>query len=179
MIESKNLKYNYTASMNKINFSIEKFNRQQKYYLEMNLHNLTQEYNRLRNKIQVKEKEYSKLNSYINSMNVYKITGSKQEREAQLYELQSKITSLNGRLRKSRLYEKKLQKIIEICEINKIQNENWMRNLNFYIKNLLKLKEMEKTKISDIKKKNEKIQKMINQIIKIYNDKIMFNKQYT
>ena len=28
--------------------------------------------------------------------------------------------------------KKRMQRIIEVCEINKIQNEEWIRGLNFY-----------------------------------------------
>lgn len=54
-----------------------------------------------------------------------------------------------------------------------------MRNLNFYIKNLFKIKEIEKKKIKDLKEKITEIKKQTKEIISVYNNKMKYNKIYT
>lgn len=42
-------------------------------------------------------------------------------------------------LMKSQEQKARMMRIIEICDINKIQNEEWIRGLNFYVGNLKKV----------------------------------------
>lgn len=50
-------------------------------------------------------------------------------------ELSISLAEIEKKVIKAQEQKKRLQRIIEICEINKIQNEEWIRGLNYYITN--------------------------------------------
>ena len=60
-------------------------------------------------------------------------------------------------------------RIIEICELNSIQNEEWIRNLQFYLTNMRKAIKFLKEEIGSATSDTEQYTKLCEQFIKSYN----------
>jgi hypothetical protein len=63
----------------------------------------------------------------------------------------------------------RMQRIIEICETNKIQNEEWIRGLNFYLTNLKKAIKFEKEEIKNIDAELDQFNSLNEHFLKNYN----------
>jgi hypothetical protein len=63
----------------------------------------------------------------------------------------------------------RMTRIIEICETNKIQNEEWIRGLNFYLTNLKKAIKFEKEEIKNIEAELDQFNSLNEHFLKNYN----------
>ena len=72
------------------------------------------------------------------------------EHQDQIMELGDHLLDTEKKTMNSHDQKSRMERIIEICEINKIQNEEWIRGLNFYLTNLKKAIKFEKDEIKVI-----------------------------
>lgn len=50
----------------------------------------------------------------------------------ELMELETSLADNERKMHRAQEQQKRMERIIEICDINKIQNEEWIRGLNYY-----------------------------------------------
>ena len=68
----------------------------------------------------------------------------------QLNDLHTDLIETERKLTRTQEQKSRTVRVIEICEINQIQNEEWIRGLNFYLSNLKKVINTEKTELKEI-----------------------------
>ena len=92
---------------------------------------LTADLNHVSDRIRLQNREIERLQSTLDNMKVPgnqeydQILQNKQELINKAYALKEKV-KLNKR------FKDRIERINVICEINKLQNEEWIRNLTFY-----------------------------------------------
>lgn len=67
--------------------------------------------------------------------------------------------------------QRRLQKIIEICMLNKDVNEKWTRKLNYFISNMSKMAKKIQEKISKAERDSSELQKLITALDKVQRQK--------
>jgi len=98
---------------------------------------LVNDLNKVSNRIRLQKKEIKRLQSTLNNMRIpnndeyeaFKKT--KQEMINRAYKLREKVRS-------NQKFKERIERINSVCDINKIQNKEWIRRLTFYQGNLSK-----------------------------------------
>ena len=81
------------------------------------------------------------------------------------------MENLKMQLKKHDDFKDRMERVIHVCEINKIQNEDWIRNLNFYKSNLQTVTHEMKTKLDSLKKNMKGLEDKEEAIRDEYNHK--------
>ena len=74
--------------------------------------------------------------------------------EGEMQTLANNIKRMQEEQAREKASEQRMNRIIDICNSNKSQNEEWIKELTRYNSSLLKVLDQEKKKLSEIKKKN-------------------------
>jgi membrane-anchored protein YejM (alkaline phosphatase superfamily) len=96
----------------------------------------------------------------------------------ELLDLHSDLCNNEVRMMRSQEQRERMRRIIEICEINQIQNEEWIRGLNFYLTNLRKVIKSEKSDIKDTEKDLGDYEILSHQFVKNYNKGVRNHQSY-
>lgn len=67
-----------------------------------------------------------------------------------LNDLHTDLIETERKLTRTQEQKSRTVRVIEICEINQIQNEEWIRGLNFYLSNLKKVIYTEKSELKEL-----------------------------
>lgn len=132
---------------------------------------LTKEFNRLFDETRSKKKVLDAL-----YMREYAMNGPDPNVEIGMkQELSDSLAKMSGIERqKVKSIEKKIrhERIIDICELNSIQNEQWIRGLNFYLSNMRKMIKKEKFEISVLEKDIETLTGMNEDFVRSHNSNV-------
>lgn len=132
---------------------------------------LCKEFNRLVDETRGKKKVLDAL-----YMREFAMTGPDPSVEIGMkQELSESVSKMGGIERqKVKSIEKKIrhERIIDICELNSIQNEQWIRGLNFYLSNLRKMIKKEKSEISVLEKDIETLTGMNEDFVRSHNSNV-------
>jgi hypothetical protein len=132
---------------------------------------LTKEFNRLFDESRNKKKVLDAL-----YMREFAMTGPNPNVEIGMkQELSDSIAKMSGiEKQKVKSIEKKIrhERIIDICELNSIQNEQWIRGLNFYLSNMRKMIKKEKSEISVLEKDIETLTGMNEDFVRSHNSNV-------
>lgn len=89
--------------------------------------------------------------------------------ENEIFDLNSEFTDIEKKVERAIEQQKRLERIIEICELNQIQNEEWIRSQNFYQSNLRKALRYEKVEIGGMQIECDQYDSSIHMFVKHYN----------
>lgn len=95
--------------------------------------------------------------------------------QGELFELKDNLDNKLTQLDKSFTQQKRMVRILDICEINRVQNEEWIRGLNFYQTNLRKMIKFENYEIKQIDKDITTYGIISENFIKNYNKGIIMH----
>ena len=84
-------------------------------------------------------------------------------------ELRSKAQSYHEVLMKQKRFKNRMLRIKELCEMNQLQNEEWIRKLTYYQNNINKAIDMQNAKIEKIELERFHIAEKSQQLIEEYN----------
>ena len=110
---------------------------------------LYKELNVVMNSIKKQQKQIAQQQSVLNNMPTAGEL-SHIDLEDQLRKKQVALEGLKMQLKKHDDFKDRMERVIHVCEINKIQNEDWIRNLNFYKSNLQTVTQEMKTKLDSL-----------------------------
>lgn len=120
--------------------------------------------------IRLQKREIERLQSTLDNM---KVPGT-QEYDSILQnkqELVNKAFALKEKVKINKRLKDRIERINQICEINKLQNEEWIRNLTFYQSNLAKAIAMLEKDIEKIRNEEIQLAEKTQQLIEAYNVK--------
>ena len=129
---------------------------------------LVNDLNKVSNRIRLQKKEIKRLQSTLDNMRIpnndeyQDFKGTKQEMINKAYALREKV-------RNNQKFKERIERINSICEINQIQNEEWIRRLTFYQGNLNKAIGIQTKKISKIRTEERKLAEKTQKLIDSYN----------
>ena len=132
---------------------------------------LIAELNKVSDRIRQQKLEISRLQNTIDNMrepNTHDQTAFQHKRS----EMMQKTKNLTQKVKKLRIFRDRMVRITELCEINQIQNERFIRSLNFYQNNLNKAIEDQKAEINSTEIKERKIEAKIHALVEDYNTRI-------
>lgn len=95
-----------------------------------------------------------------------------------LGDLSTELLDTERKLGKSIEQKCRMTRVIEICEINQIQNEEWIRGLNFYLSNLKKVINGEKTEYKDEEKAQHDYDALAKAFINDFNHGVEYHSLY-
>ena len=156
------------ASLSKLHSTLNNFTNKEMSLLERKNDELIKEYNRLINEFKLKKKK----------IETHTLTEREQvgpdpqidiKMQEDVLELSISLAEIEKKVIKAQEQKKRLQRIIEICEINKIQNEEWIRGLNYYITNQRKVIKYERTDIKVIETEVQDYAILAEHFVKNYN----------
>lgn len=84
-------------------------------------------------------------------------------------EMVNKAYSLKEKVRNNQKFKERIERINAVCEINQIQNEEWIRRLTFYQGNLNKAISIQTKKINKIRNNERKLGEKTQKLIESYN----------
>ena len=128
-------------------------NKQELEKLTKKTNDLMIELNNITHSVEQKEKVYSRLQEQEKRM--------RKDQEQQLAvkvddhsDVKTDISKLHANVEDQKLLEDRLTRIIDICETNKAQNDEWIRQLNYYTGNLTKMIKEQQKKVGTIGRNN-------------------------
>lgn len=132
LLQTRNL-----TTLNVVKTDLEKKNLLEVGELSKKTNNLATHLNLVSDRVKHKKKELTELQNLLEHFRTEnsEVMNNRVERQAQL---EDKIKELEPQYLQESYVQSRALKIIEICQINQIQNEEWIRKLNFYIANLKK-----------------------------------------
>ena len=134
----KNQKTNQSASLSLLNDAQNSYTKKEIDLLERKNNQLILEYNKLVKKVGVRRKELENKTQFL--INMPKECPYEAHLEEQEIEnLDNDGTDYDKKCLVASEQKQRTIRIIEICEINQIQDTEWIRNLQFYLTNLRKV----------------------------------------
>lgn len=106
--------------------------------LERKKKDLVIELNRTEARINEQQIEIARLQSSLKNMPLTNKEDDDEDEEV-LLNIQNNLEKIMLEAAKYESFGTRMERVLDVCEINKIQNEDWIRSLNFYKKNLEKV----------------------------------------
>jgi hypothetical protein len=126
---------------------------------------LVAELNKVSDRIRIQKREIQRLKSTLDNdddENAFKFEKG---------QLISKGKILMERAKRLKTFRDRMTRINAICEINQIQNEEWIRSLNFYQRNLEKAIEDQERIIEKKEVQEKKLDEQISVLVEVYNSR--------
>lgn len=157
-----------TKSLANLKNQLEDHTKKEMKILHRKNQDLIAELNKVSDRIRVKKRELSKLQNTLDNMKepsndeYNRFLKSKEE-------LFQKAKNIKENLQQKKTFRSRMERIKEICDLNKVQNEEWIRQLTFYQTNLNKAIKDREANINSIDLRHEKVNEKIYKLIDDYN----------
>lgn len=159
-----------TKSLVSLKNQLEDHTKKEINILQRKNQDLIAELNKVSNRLRLQKREMSRFQSTLDNMRQpskadYNRFLKKKE------DLLQKAKNINEKLQQKKTFRFRMERIKEICELNQIQNEEWIRKLTFYQTNLKKAIQDRQLVKDRIEFQHRKINEKIANLVDDYNSR--------